>query len=104
MFIAHDPQIPALKQKEGKAYVIFQAIKSQNTKNKNDTQTLSYKVDHFRAHPDFLTFSAGAAKCQSGVHLIFDFDESIKDHGTTTLERRRRGKKQTNWLYSPLHM
>lgn len=37
-----------------------------------------------------LTFSAGAAKCQSGVHLIFDLNQSIKNHWATTIWRRTK--------------
>ena len=33
-----------------------------------------------------LTFPAGSPKGQSGVNLIFDFDESIEHHRTTVVQ------------------
>lgn len=35
-----------------------------------------------------LTFSAGAAEGQSGVHLVLYLDQGIKNHGTTTIRTR----------------
>lgn len=45
------------------------------------TKLIIFLVSHSSM---LLTFSAGAAEGQSGVHLIFDLDQGVKNHWATT--------------------
>lgn len=91
MFMAHEPQMPAGTQME------LSKEEKQDFGGEGDSLSLLLRIARSVCPPEpegkggaSLTFSAGPAESQGGIHFILDLDQGIQDHGATPGTRTRQ--------------
>lgn len=82
MFMAHEPQMPA-----GDRDRVFQRAKSRTfgmAVKPTAASSVFHGVSALRSPTANLTFSAGPAESQGGIHFILDLDQGIQNHRATS--------------------